>query len=44
MRRYAPYVSLSVFVGLLVVGLCFDEFRAVLMNAIFICLSCIGIG
>ena len=43
-RRYAAYVSLTVFVGLLVAGLCFDEFGAVLANAITICLSCIGIG
>ena len=44
MRRYAAYTSLTVFVGLLVAGLCFDEFGAVLANAITICLSCIGIG
>jgi hypothetical protein len=43
-RRYAAYVSLVVFAGLLVAGLCFDEFGTVLANAITICLSCIGIG
>ncbi len=44
MRRYAAYVSLAVFIGLTVAGLCLDEFRAVVANAINICLSCIGIG
>jgi hypothetical protein len=44
MRRYAAYISFAVFVGLLVAGLCFDEFGTVLGNAITICLSCIGIG
>ena len=27
MRRYAAYVSLAVFIGLTVAGLCLDEFR-----------------
>jgi hypothetical protein len=44
MKRYAAYVSLVAFAGLLVAGLCLDEFGAVLANAITICLSCIGIG
>ncbi|MBN1630669.1 MAG: hypothetical protein JW990_12960 [Thermoleophilia bacterium] len=43
-RRYATWVSLAVFAGLLIAGLCFDEFGTVLANAITICLSCIGIG
>ena len=43
-RRYAAYISLAVFAGLLIAGLCFDEFGTVLANAITICLSCIGIG
>lgn len=43
-RRYAAYISLGVFVALLVAGLCFEEFGTVLANAITICLSCIGIG
>ena len=43
-RRYAAYISLAVFAGLLIAGLCFDEFGTVLATAITICLSCIGIG
>ncbi len=44
MRRYAPYVSLAVFVALVVAGLVLGEFRSVLANAVNVCLSCIGIG
>lgn len=44
MRRLTPVIALAVFVGLLATGLGFDEFRAVLRNAITVCLSCIGIG
>lgn len=44
MKRCIPYVSFAVFAGLLAAGLSFEEFRAVLGNAITICLSCIGIG
>jgi len=44
MRRYVPLVSLVVFVAFIVAGLSLDEFRAVVVNAITICLSCIGIG
>lgn len=43
MRRYVPYISLVVFAALLVAGLCLDEWRTVLANAITVCLSCIGI-
>lgn len=43
-RRFIPYVSLVVFAALVAVGVAFDEFRAVLVNAITICLDCIGIG
>lgn len=43
-RTLCSYIVLVVFVGLLAAGLALDEFRAVLGNAITICLSCIGIG
>jgi hypothetical protein len=44
MRRITPYLVLTVFAAMIVVGLAFGEFRTVLANAITICLSCIGIG
>jgi hypothetical protein len=44
MRRWAAYLSLLVFAALLAAGLSLDEFRTVLVNAITICLDCIGIG
>ena len=44
MRRPAAYISLVVFAGLVAAGLFLDEFRTVVVNAITICLSCIGIG
>ncbi len=44
MRRWATYSSLVVFAALLAVGLSLDEFRTAVVNAITICLSCIGIG
>ncbi len=44
MRRYAPYVSLAVFVALVVAGLVLGEFRSVLANAVNVCPGCIGIG
>ena len=44
MRRKLPWVLLAVFLGVMVVGLLFGEYRTVLEKAVTVCLDCIGIG
>jgi len=44
MKRKWPWVFLAVSIVLIVVGLRFGEFRAVLEKARTVCLACIGIG
>jgi hypothetical protein len=43
-RHRVPYLVLALAVILLIAGLSMGEFRAVLANALTVCLSCIGIG
>lgn len=42
--RPAPFVAISFFVILLILGVAMGEPRRVLEQAIAVCLSCIGIG
>ena len=44
MRRRVDYLVLAIFAVLLVTGLILGEYGSVLLNAINICLPCIGIG
>ena len=44
MKRRLPWVLLTVFLGLTIVGLLSGEFRTVLEKAVTVCLDCIGIG
>ena len=44
MRRKLPWVLLTVFLGIMVVGLLFGEYKSVLEKAVTVCLDCIGIG
>jgi hypothetical protein len=44
MKGTSRYLIFAFFVALLAAGLAFGEFRSVLLNAINICLPCIGIG
>jgi len=43
-RRKLPWVLLGLFLGLMIVGLAFGEYRTVLEKAVTVCLNCIGIG
>jgi len=43
-RRKLPWVLLGLFLGVMVVGLAFGEYRTVLEKAVTVCLDCIGIG
>ena len=44
MKRRLPWVLLTVFLALTIVGLLSGEFRTVLEKAVTVCLDCIGIG
>ena len=44
MKRKLPWILLAVFLGLMVIGLVFGEYRSVLEKAVTVCLDCIGIG
>lgn len=44
MKRKLPWVLLAVSLAVLITGLLFGEYRAVLEKAITVCLDCIGIG
>jgi len=43
-RRKLPWVLLTVFLWIMVAGLLFGEYKAVLEKAVTVCLDCIGIG
>ena len=42
--RKAPFILISIFILLMIIGISFDEPGRVLEQAKSICLSCIGIG
>jgi hypothetical protein len=44
MKSASRYLIFAFFVALLAAGLAFGEFRSVLVNAINVCLPCVGIG
>ncbi len=44
MKRAVPYVLFAVFLGVMLLGLFWGEFRTVTEKAITVCLDCIGIG
>ncbi len=44
MKRKLPWILLTVFLGLMTVGLLLGEYRTVLEKAVTVCLDCIGIG
>ena len=44
MKRRAPWVLLTVSLGLMMAGLLLGEYKAVLEKAVTVCLDCIGIG
>jgi len=43
-RRKRPWVLLTIFLGIMVAGLLFGEYKSVLEKAVTVCLDCIGIG
>lgn len=44
MKRKLPWVLLTVFLTIMVVGLLLGEYKTVLEKAVTVCLDCIGIG
>jgi hypothetical protein len=44
MKRKLPWVLLTIFLALMVVGLLLGEYKMVLEKAVTVCLDCIGIG
>jgi heme/copper-type cytochrome/quinol oxidase subunit 3 len=44
MKKKLPWILLTVFLGLMIVGLLLGEYRTVLEKAVTVCLDCIGIG
>ena len=48
MKRYQKNLLriavLSAAIALIIVGICFSEYRVVLHKAVMVCLECIGIG
>jgi len=42
--RKAPFIAISIFMVLGLIGIIFDEPGRVLEQAVQVCLSCIGIG